>query len=291
MNAIAVPPSVDKATEKPEHDSYDPAYFSRLFKIEDEHFWFAARNKSIAAIARRLERELQPGYRVLEVGCGTGNVLRVLKQVYTRGTVAGMDLFGEGLAFARARTSCALVQADVHSPPFDVPFDVIGLFDVLEHLPDDKQILRDISDLLSPGGFLILTVPAHMSLWSYFDEASHHCRRYEAAELKRKVLRAGFEIDYFTEYMASIFPVVWLGRRLATLAGRFRGKEQDADAMATSELRVVPVANTIFNWLLSLEASLISRRRQLPVGTSLMVVAHKRSIKILEARNQLTREP
>jgi ubiquinone/menaquinone biosynthesis C-methylase UbiE len=64
----------------PEHDSYDPSYFSHLFEVEDHHFWFRARNRVITAAVARVKAHLAPGYRFLEVGCGTGNVLRALEQ-------------------------------------------------------------------------------------------------------------------------------------------------------------------------------------------------------------------
>ena len=167
----------------------------------------------------QLTRPLPPGYRVLEVGCGTGNVLRMLERHCRRGTVVGMDLFAEGLHYARQRTACGLVQGDVRTPPFGAAFDLIGLFDVLEHLPDDRQILADLHRMLVPGGHLLVTVPAHRALWSYFDEAAHHCRRYAAPDLRRKLVAAGYRVDYLTQYMAALFPLVWLGRRLAAGAG------------------------------------------------------------------------
>ena len=140
--------------------SYDPAFFQLLFEVEDRHFWFRSRNRIIAAWVKRLTSELTPGFRVLEIGCGTGNVLRVLDQVCPSGTVVGMDLFAEGLKYAQQRTSAALVQGDMHHPPFASQFDIIGLFDVLEHLPDDRQVLRDLKGMLRENGTLLLTVPA-----------------------------------------------------------------------------------------------------------------------------------
>jgi SAM-dependent methyltransferase len=264
------------ATKAAQHDSYDPAYFARLFDIEDRHFWFHARNRIIGTVVKQVTHALSPGYAVLEVGCGTGKVLKMLEQTCVGGTVVGMDLFGEGLHFARGRTSCALVQGDVHTPPFEAKFDMVGAFDVLEHLPDDVRVLRDMGAMLSPGGVLMLTVPAHQTLWSYFDEASHHCRRYEEKDLRRKLKQAGFEVEYLTQYMAAIFPLVWLGRRLAAIKGRFSpGASRDVDDMATDELRIVPVANGVLSWLLSLERHLMARRRKLPMGTSLLAVARK----------------
>lgn len=254
--------------------SYDPAYFSRLFQIEDRHFWFRARDRVIATMVHQVVNELAPGYRVLEAGCGTGNILRVLENVCSGGTVVGMDLFNEGLQYARLRASCSVVQADLNAPAFGVQFDLIGIFDVLEHLPDDLKVLHDLRDLLKPSGALLLTVPAHPGLWSYFDDASHHCRRYEEEELTSKLTSAGFRVEYVSQYMMSIFPLVWL-RRLVSLSRR---RSLDADLinrMALRELHITPVINGALDLLLKSEASVIARRRRLPFGASLIALARK----------------
>ena len=132
------------------HHSYDQAYFEPLFAIEDRHFWFRARNRVIATVVGQITANLVPGYRVLEVGCGTGNnVLRVLEKGCKNGVVIGMDLFAEGLQYAQERTSCLLVQGDIQSPPFSIQFDMIGLFDMLEHLPDDMRVLHHLHTMLA----------------------------------------------------------------------------------------------------------------------------------------------
>jgi SAM-dependent methyltransferase len=145
-------------------NNFDPEYFSKLWEVEDKHFWFQARNKVIAAIVQRIVNDLPAGYRVLEVGCGTGNVLRHLERVCKHGHVIGLDLFHEGLRYAKQRVTCALVQADLHRPPFRTGFDLIGMFDVLEHLDRDEVIRRRLFEhmamsarkkviLFTPNGF------------------------------------------------------------------------------------------------------------------------------------------
>lgn len=258
------------------HQSYDPAYFERLFAVEDRHFWFRARNQVLTTVMRQITSGLTPGYRVLEVGCGTGNVLRMLSSVCEHGIVFGMDLYAEGLQYARQRTPCPLVQGDVYASPFSQPFQLLGLFDVLEHLPDDMTILHALHALLAPGGHLILTVPAYQSLWSYFDEASHHCRRYELPELESKLQRAGYRIEFATAFMASLFPLVWMGRRLSALLDRRRhGAAASHDDLAMRELRIIPVVNEMLLFMLKQEARWIARRRRLPIGTSLLVITRK----------------
>lgn len=257
---------------------YDPDFYASLSSIEDRHFWFRARNDVISLLVGQIAADLPPGYRVLEVGTGTGNVLRVLERGCLQGRVIGMDLLSQGLRYARQRCACPLLQGDVRALPFGVQFDLIGLFDVLEHLPGDERTLRALAAALKEGGALVLTTPAHPALWSYFDEASHHCRRYVRAELEGKLLRAGLTLEYVTEYMASPLPLVWLGRRLmSALDRRPTDNPQRIRGLAGSELRVVPVVNDVLAFLLRLETRLVDARRRLPVGTSLVAVARRGS--------------
>ena len=255
---------------------YDPLAFKHLFEVEDRHFWFRSRNRIIATVVEQITAGLPSGYRMLEVGCGTGNVLRVLGQACEHGTVVGMDLFAEGLEYARRRTSCSLVQGDVHMRSFRTEFDVIGLFDVLEHLADDVQVLRELHAMLTEEGALILTVRAHASLWSYFDESSRHCRRYELPDLKEKLIGAGYHVEYLTQYMAIIFPLIWLGRRLAaTRSGFSPDKPEEVRDLARKELRIMPVINGLLTFLLAQERHSVARRWRLPIGASLLAVARK----------------
>ena len=257
------------AAEPTARSSYDPSCFDALAKVEDKHFWFRARAMVISTLARQVTSGMSAGYRVLEVGCGAGTILRALDQACVRGSVTGMDLYAEGLSYARRRVSCQVLQADLHAPPFAASFEMIGAFDVLEHLPDDTRVMRALHTMLKPGGALLVTVPAHPRLWSYFDEYSHHCRRYTPAELRRKLVESGYRIEYLSEYMAAIMPVMWLGRKLA---GMRTGPRAD---LATYDLKVIPGVNRLLMSILSQEARLISQRRILPFGASLVAIARK----------------
>lgn len=248
---------------------YDPGHYEHLVAVEDEHFWFAGRAKAIEEVVRPLVAELAPGYRVLEIGCGTGHVLHMLERICGKGRLVGMDLFHEGLLHARRRCSCSLLQASSAAPPFSTRFDLVGMFDVLEHLQEDRRFLESAHRLLTPQGALLVTVPAHQSLWSAFDERSDHCRRYEAPDLDRLLNAAGYHVEYLTQFMASIFPLVWASRRLARW-------NANADPVQ-SELRIRPVLNSTLRWLLEHEARVfVQRRRQLPIGTSLLALARPR---------------
>ena len=247
--------------------TFDPDHFARLAAIEERHAWFRARRELIGRLAAELTRDLPDGFRVLEVGCGTGSVLQELEAVCERGQVVGMDLFAEGLRFARQRVACPLVVGDANDPPFGAEFDLVGLFDVLEHLPDDGHVLQRMRGLLRPGGALLLTVPADPSLWSYFDEDAHHLRRYELPELTTKLTTAGFDVAYITHFMRALVPIMRAFRRAGRRWGGARGAERD--------LKILPLANEALYWLLARESPSIMQRRHLPRGTSILAIARR----------------
>ncbi|MGH9504279.1 MAG: class I SAM-dependent methyltransferase [Terriglobales bacterium] len=254
---------------------YDPSFFQQLALIEDRHFWFRARNRLIFEISRKLASELNKGYRVLEVGCGTGKVLRTLRQACPAGTVVGMELWFDGLRFARERSPGPLVQGDVRNCPFGKPFDLIGMFDVLEHVPEELATLRALREALATGGRLLLTVPAHQYLWSYFDEAAQHCRRYSPCEIRDRLVQAGFEVEFLSLFMSCIFPLVWLQRKVGSR--RRRQFANHAKTLALREFRIIPGINGLLTALLRIEGLWLARGYRLPVGTSLIVVARRPS--------------
>ncbi|MEO8609026.1 MAG: class I SAM-dependent methyltransferase [Chloroflexota bacterium] len=256
--------------------SYDQSHFPDLFAAEDRHFWFQTRNKVISTLAQQLMADYPAGYRFLEIGCGNGNVLKELERVATNGTVIGIDLFAEGLRFARLRVSAPLVQADIFNTPFKVAFEMVGMFDVLEHLQNDVDVLAQVRTMLAPGGALMLTVPAFKSLWSYADRNANHKRRYERADLEQKLTQAGFQVDFVSYYMMSVFPLVWVGRKLANRALRLSDNPHELErSMFRNELKIRPGMNQIMYQAVAQEIPFLARRRNLPFGTSLIAIARR----------------
>jgi SAM-dependent methyltransferase len=248
---------------------YDPAHFARIAAVEQRHAWFRARRELLGHLGRDLTGSLPNGFQVLEVGCGTGDVLQQLERACARGLVTGMDIHAEALEFARQRTSCRVVVGDANQPPFGADFALVGMFDVLEHLEDDAQVLKRTYDLLQPGGALLLTVPADPSLWSYFDEASGHVRRYDAVDLGGKLRDAGFEVEYLTPFMRVMEPIMRGYRRAAPRLNRAQDPSGD--------LRIIPVINDVLYWLLRRETVPIRRRQRLGGGTSLLAIGRRRA--------------
>jgi SAM-dependent methyltransferase len=252
---------------------YDPRFNQELFAAEDHHFWFRSRNRIVAAMAAKYTSQLPAGFYVLEVGCGNGSVTRVLQDTCATGNVIGADLYLEGLVNARSRGVKMLVQADISRFPFGSGFALAGMFDVLEHIPDDCGALRSLFNALSPGGRLLLSVPAHQSLWSYFDEVALHCRRYDLEGLRSRCLDAGFEVEYATEFMSFLYPLMKTQRRWKDFMRKRTGK--NLKETVAGDLTVNPLLNAALDRLGSAETFLIRRGVRLPFGTSIFLVARK----------------
>lgn len=256
----------------PSKESYDPHYFEPLFAAEEKHFWFVARNKVISSLARKALVDINKP-AILEVGCGTGNVLQSLEKEFPSANLTGMDLFSEGLRFARQRTQCRLIQADLASPPLKMKFDLVGMFDVLEHIKEDQSVVRQIFHLVKPGGLFMVTVPADPRLWSYFDLASRHVRRYTLDGLRQTILQAGFIEEFLSPYIAITYPAIWLGRKAIDTA--IASQDLQVQHHAEKEFRIIPVVNEIVCAVLSLESAWLSYGRKLPFGSSLVMLARK----------------
>ena len=244
--------------------SYDPAHFERLFALEDRSFWFRGRSD---LIEWALARHFPDATDFLEVGCGTGYVLNRLRSAYPTLALSGSELFPEGLACARARLGDAvsLRQADATQLGLREAFDVIGAFDVVEHIDDDARVLTNLYTALRPGGGLLLTVPQHAWLWSATDVAAHHRRRYARAELRAKLGEAGFEVLRMTSFVTLLLPAMLMARR--------RGRDGMAEVEA--ELDLPAPFNAIGRATLAAEAFLIRLGIDLPAGGSLLAVARK----------------
>ncbi len=256
----------------PSKESYDPHYFEPLFAAEERHFWFVARNKVISSLAHKALTGIKTP-AILEVGCGTGNVLQSLEKEFSSANLTGMDLFSEGLRFAHQRTKCGLIQADLAAPPLNTKFDLVGMFDVLEHIKEDQAAVRQIFKLVKPGGLFMVTVPADPHLWSYFDIASRHARRYTLNSLRQTIIQAGFTEEFLSPYIAFTYPALWIGRKAIDSA--IASQELQVHHQAEKEFRIIPVVNEIVCVILSLEAAWLTKGRKLPFGSSLVMLARK----------------
>ena len=151
---------------------FESSYFSELARLEGKNFWFRSRNRLIIWALKKYFPNFQS---ILEIGCGTGYVLSGLSNAFTKATLQGSEIFTAGLGFAAKRLpSATFMQMDARNIPFAEEFDVIGAFDVLEHIEEDERVLEQAHVALKPLGLMLITVPQHAWLWSSVDEYACH---------------------------------------------------------------------------------------------------------------------
>lgn len=254
--------SLDSKTD----DGFDVSYFPDLAKLENGNFWFQARNSFILWALREYFPQCQ---NFLEIGCGTGFVLSGLAHSLPHLKVCGSELFMEGLKFAAQRVPKAeFFQMDARYIPFQEEFDVMGAFDVIEHIEDDRQVLKQMYNAIQPGGGILLTVPLHRWLWSIQDEYAHHVRRYQVKELIEKVEEAGFTILRKTAFVSFLLPFM--------LASRFQKKKRSLEFDPLAELKLPKALNFLFHIIMKLEGSLIRWGLNFPMGGSMLLIGQKK---------------
>ena len=240
----------------------DRESYSKMEKYEDSHWWFKARRKIIGKFLSSHLKSDNP-ISILEIGCGSGGNLRLLSSF---GKLHAMELDGDALEAAKSRKICEVrkgsLPADV---PFTEKFDLICLFDVLEHIDDEHAALCRIQGMLTPNGRLLLTVPAFMSLWSAHDRALNHKRRYRRDQVTGIVRKAAFGISYSTYFNTILFPCIALARFFNNL---FVEKQEDDLEMPSDTV------NSLLCRILSSETIFIPGL-SLPFGVSILVLAEK----------------
>jgi SAM-dependent methyltransferase len=247
---------------------YDPHYFKTLLRVEDRHFWFVARREIVLDSLRRAVPDLDRR-SMFDIGCGTGGLLEFLAARQVR--VAGAcDAYLESLEIVRHRLGIPLALVDEgRLPPLGPGHDLLGLFDVLEHVDDDREMLGFLHSILAPGGIVVFTVPAHPMLFDARDELACHRRRYRRDELRQKLEEAGFSVRLLTHFMAPLVPPLLAMRALTGLVPTSRRRSRERQDL---EFRVVPVVNAVVRAVLAMERRVL-RVAGLPFGSSIIAVA------------------
>ncbi len=240
--------------------------YALTYELEERYWWYVARRKVVMAQVENILKLVGTAGcpRLLDYGCGTGLNLLHLANL---GDAYGLDSSEIALDFCRRRGIENVIQLDDRGGgqtdnPFDQPFQVVTMLDVLEHIPNDELALRQVSGLLAPGGVLLVTVPAFEFLWSGEDFVSGHQRRYSRRSLIRMFHNAGYEVlkaSYFNFFLFPMQVAVVLWKRLLRPRSMYR-----------TNLSELPWAlDSLLTAIMSSEAGLL-RICNLPIGGSIV---------------------
>ena len=240
--------------------------YDQMAELDERHWWYRARREVLAALIARL---VQPpaGARVLEIGCGTGHNLPMLGRF---GEVDALELDEKSRQRAEERLGREIMTAplpELAGVP-DRQYDLIGAFDVIEHIDDDRAAIASIATKLKPSGKFIMTVPAHPWMWSAHDTVNHHKRRYSKRALKALIQNSPLRLERLGYFNSLLFPAAVAER----LSSKLRGKDDAHLALPPAPL------NSFLERTFASERHLVGRL-PLPPGLSLYAVASVQPVK------------
>ena len=243
----------------------NPEAYLEMAKTESQHWWFRGRRAILSNIIDGLNLPQNPG--ILEIGCGTGGNLDMLSRF---GEVRALEADAGAREIAANKTG-GLFDIRAGHCPDDIPFqnqrfDLICMFDVLEHIERDVDTLVAAKSLLVKNGFVLLTVPAYQWLWGKHDEFLHHKRRYSAQELRLKIDKAGFrplKLSYFNTFLFPLVAMVRLKERV------FHGSKVSGGNIPPARL------NSMLRNIFSAEKYILAKAG-FPFGVSLLAILQEK---------------
>jgi SAM-dependent methyltransferase len=240
----------------------DEAVYQRMAEVQATHWWYAGRRRILDSVISGLG--LPQNALILEAGCGTGANLEILKKY---GQVEGFEPFDFAAAKAAELSGCTVKSGLLPDGiPFNGPYDLIGAFDVIEHVEPDLESLKALLKITKQGGYGIFTVPAFPFLWSRHDEVNHHFRRYRRHQFQTLLEQAGYQVELISYYNFFLFPAVVAVRAMKKL---LRIKDTPDEALPK-----LPSLNTALKTLFSAERILL-KAGSLPFGVSIIAVGRK----------------
>lgn len=235
-------------------------------QIQGKSFWYQHRSKLFVEIAN----QYTPLGGVFEIGAGHGAVSIALQNAGHQ--VIAVEPTVNWARYARKLGVKNVICATLENSGFGAgALPNVGMFDVLEHIPNDVEYLGYVRSLMKSGGRFYCAVPAYNFLWSNEDEYAGHCRRYTMGELRRKIGAAGFSIEYETYFFMPLALPIFLLRTVPTALGM---RNIRTPASSQRDHCFSPgLASGIISGLLEREISAIAKGRSIRFGASCLVVA------------------
>jgi len=241
----------------------DKYHYDAEKTLDEFHWWYVGRRSILKNILDKYIGRIGK-IKILEIGCGSGGNLGFLSKY---GDLSAMELNDDARIHAKSKNICKVKYGKLpNGIPFNEKFDIICLFDVLEHIEKDDLSLQTIYKYLNKGGKVIITVPAFMFLWSKHDEMSHHKRRYKKSQINNMLRCTGFTVNYSSYFNSLLFPIILIIRLFERLIN---------SSIRKNDLREEnKIINYIFKKIFTLESMLLPSV-SLPLGVSIISIGRK----------------
>ncbi|MBI1381527.1 MAG: methyltransferase domain-containing protein [Planctomycetaceae bacterium] len=250
----------------------DPKAYQQFLELERDHWWFRGRRSVYFGLLRHELDGTRPE-RVLDLGCGMGGFLDGLTELGSK--VYPSDISVESLVRCRERGHpMGVVSSGYRLPYRDGAFDLVCMFDAIEHIPDDHQVMREVARVLAPGGRVFVSVPAYQFLFANNDRVAQHQRRYTRGRLAKVFEQAGLKVERNSHSNIFLFPLILPAVLLAKFLETVFQKEASSDHTNLSW----PIPKAVHNLLHGIFAAELpfTRRFDWPVGHSIAALAQKR---------------
>jgi len=233
---------------------------------ENTHWWFIGRRRVIFSFINRIISG-QHRVNILDVGCGTGHILKKLDQY---GAAIGIDSSKIAVTCSENRGCRDVRLTGEDRIPFpDSNFDFLFSLDVIEHINNDLMALNEYRRVLKPGGVLFLTVPAFNWIWSCHDDLNQHKRRYTRKLINDCLRQSGFQVERSSYFSTFLFPLIASTRILLRQIDKiYPLKKRTLDF----HIPAWPF-NGIFSNIFSSERRWL-KYANLPFGSSILTIGH-----------------
>lgn len=237
--------------------------YAIMNRVENEHWWYVGRRAILESfLGRLIEQGKFQNPRILDVGCGTGGNLEMLKNF---GAAEGVDVSDDALEFCQSKGLTVHKGLAEEMPFADETFDIVTALDVVEHLDDDIAGLKEMHRVLKKDGKTLIFVPAFMWLWGVQDDVSNHRIRYTKKQIVERLEKAGFKVERATYANWTFFAPILGGRTLMRITGIKPESENNVNVSAL---------NGIFGKLFAAERFWL-KKFNFPFGVSIVITARK----------------
>lgn len=252
-------------------DEYPEIGFETLFSMQERHFWYRGRHRFLLHALDRHRPKTGEPMAAIDLGGGVGGWVRYLAQrrssLYRTLALADSSRTALRMAGGALPDSVSRYQIDLMNLGWHDRWDVAFLLDVIEHLPDDVQAMRQARAALKPGGLLFVTTPAFQQFWSYNDELACHLRRYTREDFARLAKQSDLELVDARYFMFFLSPVYLLARKGKVIEGMTEDQKQ---ALLEKTHRILPpLLNLPLSAIFAAETPL-GHSVRFPWGTSIL---------------------
>ena len=228
--------------------------------ISEDHWWFKGRREVISSVVGALINGRSAN--IVEIGCGTGGNLKMLSKF---GNVTAVEMNEDAASCAEELTGREILRGEL---PYGLQniagktFDLVCLLDVLEHIENDGEALKEIRKILAPHGKLLISAPAYRCLYGEHDRRMSHYRRYSRNSMEELLKANGYNVVYDSYMNMFLFPAMLIARI-------FGKKHLSRDFGAAMPCKLI---NSLLCKVFLIEKKLLPTVR-LPFGGTVLVVA------------------